>query len=131
MIRALGVGDPEEVGVRSVAVRLAILVLAATPAAAGERAVSALQPASPCSFFRDQAWGKGIGHFATEMLWACEAIALRRGAGVPLGDRLAEAELALARYHEGFVAGVPVGREAELARASGALDALDAVSGGF
>jgi hypothetical protein len=132
IISALGIGVGKEVVVRSVmALVLGIALAAAATGSAGERAVSTLQPASPCGFFRDQAWGKGIGHFAMEMLWACEAIAVRRGAGMPLGARLEAAEVALVRYRDGFVAGVSPGSEPDLARASGALDALAAINGGF
>jgi hypothetical protein len=114
---------------RSAALVLALPLLAGAPAAGGERLQSTLQPSSSCGFFRDQAWGKGIGHFATEMLWACEAIAVRRGAGLPLGDRLEAVDLALARYHDAVVARPE--DAPDLARTTGALDALQAVAAGF
>ena len=91
---------------------------------------STLAPSSPCAFFRDRAYGKGLDHPATAMLWACEAIAARRGAGVPLGERLEAVELALGRYRAAVVAAPPE-EEPAVARASGALDALDGVAAGF
>ena len=62
--------------------------------------LTTLRPASPCAFFRIQAYGKGLDDQATEMLWACEAIAARRAAEMPLGVRLEATELALERYRE-------------------------------
>ena len=115
---------------RSAALVLGFCLLAGMPAAAAERLGSTLQASNPCGFFHDQAWGKGIGHYATEMLWACEAIAARRRAGLPLGARLGAVDLALARYHDALVAG-PDERAPELARSTGALDALQAVAAGF
>jgi hypothetical protein len=114
---------------------LAALALAsAPPAAAGESAAAA----KPCGFFRSQAYGKGIGHFATEMLWACETIAVRRAAAVPLGDRLEATDAALARYREAVIAAASRARfrsggfgetdKAALAEATGALTALSAIS---
>ena len=115
---------------RSAAFVLGLCLLAGAPAAAGELLGSTLQASSPCGFFRDQAWGKGIGHYATEMLWACEVIASRRGAGLPLGARLEAVERALARYRDALIAG-PDDPAPELARSTGALDALQAVAAGF
>jgi hypothetical protein len=115
---------------RSARLVLALCLFAGAPAAGGERLGSTLEPSNLCGFFRDQAWGKGIGHYATEMLWACEAIAARRGAGLPLGDRLEAVESALARYHAAVVARPPEEAPA-VARSTGALDALQAVAAGF
>jgi hypothetical protein len=128
ILSALGVGIQEGPAMRSAELVLAVCLLAGAPAA-GERLYSTLQPSNPCGFFRDQAWGKGIGHYATEMLWACEAIAMRRGAGLPLGDRLEAVDLALARYHDAVVARPE--DAPDLARTTGALDALQAVAAGF
>ena len=67
----------------------------ATAALAGETASmanSALRPADACLFFRGQAYKRAIDDFATEMLLACEVIARRRAAGVPLSDRLIATE---------------------------------------
>ncbi len=122
------------------------------PAAAGEErppALSALGATDPCGFFRGQAYGRGLDHFLTEMLWACEAIATRRGAGMPLGDRLLAADGALERYREAVVAagaadfararstgpGARLGAadavKSTLAAQTGTLTALDAIRSGF
>lgn len=112
------------------------LILAAwlalpAPAAPGEQAgPSTLTPSSPCAFFRDRAWGKGLDHPATAMLWACETIAVRRGAGVALGDRLEAVDLALGRYRAAVTAS-PGGDEPTLARETGAFDALEGIATGF
>jgi hypothetical protein len=104
------------------------IALAAT---AGERPrLSTLAPSSPCAFFRDRAWGKGLDHHATAMLWACEAVDARRRVGVPLGDRLEAVDLALARYREAVTTSAPAD-EPMVARASGALDALEGIALGF
>ena len=92
--------------------------------------LATLAPSSPCGFFRDRAWGKGLDPHATAMLWACEAIALRRGAGLTLGERLEAVDRALGRYRAAVVAS-DAGDDASVARASGALDAIDAIDGGF
>jgi hypothetical protein len=125
-----------------------LLIAAGFGVRAGEPA--AAQPAvasDPCGFYRGQAYGRGIGHMATEMLWACEAISARRGAGMPLGDRLLAVELALERYRAAVISagqaafardrrhGLDGGqREAakrEIAEHTGALAALDAIRAGF
>ena len=79
----------------------------ATAALAGETASmanSALRPADACLFFRGQAYKHAIDDFATEMLLACEVIARRRAAGVPLSDRLIATEAMLETYREAVVA---------------------------
>lgn len=102
-----------------------------SPAAPGEQArISTLAPSNPCAFFRDRAWGKGLDHPATAMLWACEAIAVRRSAGVALGDRLEAADLALGRYRAAVTAS-PGEDEPTLARQTGASDALAGIAAGF
>lgn len=106
---------------------LAGLALLSAPAAgAAGPTLVALEPADPCSFFRDVAWGQGIAHLTTEMLWACDAIADRNRAGIPLGARLEGVEAALARYQQAVAEG-----DADPAGASGARAALDAISNGF
>jgi len=115
---------------RSATLLLAAALALPSLAAPGERPrPSTLSPSSPCAFFRDRAYGKGLDHPATAMLWACEAIALRRGAGMPLGDRLEVVDLALGRYRAGVVA-APA-NEAAVAATSGVLAALDAIAAGF
>ena len=121
------------------------------PADGGEPASATtlvtLGAADACGFHRSEAFGRGITHYATEMLWACEAIADRRAAGMPLGDRLAVIEVALAAYREAVIAagrrafaerrgntGMPKLTEAakrDLAERSGALAALEAIQTGF
>jgi hypothetical protein len=118
----------------------ALALICALPALAGEAPPRA-EGAQACGFFRNQAYGKGLGHFATEMLWACEAIARRRAAAMPLGDRLEATDAALARYREAVVAeagrghfrpgGFTEADKATLAEATGALTALAAISAGF
>jgi hypothetical protein len=87
--------------------------IAAAPrqAAAGESGAMATpvvseltQRSDPCGFYRGQAYGRGLEHSSTEMLWACEAIALRRAAEMELSDRLVAVELALDRYRQAVVA---------------------------
>jgi hypothetical protein len=101
----------------------------------------------PCGFYRGQAYGRGIGHMATEMLWACEAISARRTAGMPLGDRLLAVELALERYRAAVISAGQAafardrrlgleGRQRdhakhEIAEHTGALAALEAIRAGF
>ena len=92
--------------------------------------LSTLTASQPCAFFRDRAWGRGLDHPATGMLWACEAIALRRGAGRALGDRLEAVDVALGRYRAAVTA-APEADDAALARSTGALDALEAVAAGY
>ena len=108
------------------------------------------EPSDPCGFYRGQAYGRGLDHFLTEMLWACEAIAVRRRAEMPLSDRLAAAEQALERYREALIAaGAAVfvhGRssaasglqpaandavKASLADSTGTLTALEAIRSGY
>jgi hypothetical protein len=128
-----------------------LLIAAGFGVRAGEPAApETAQPAvasDPCGFYRGQAYGRGIGHMATEMLWACEAISARRAAGMPLGDRLLAVELALERYRAAVISagqaafardrrhGLDGGkREAakrEIAEHTGALAALDAIRAGF
>jgi hypothetical protein len=118
---------------------------------AGEPAeTAAAQPAvasDPCGFYRAQAYGRGISHMATEMLWACEAIYARRAAGMPLGDRLLAAELALERYRTAVISAGQAAfardrrhglegshrdhAKREIAEHTGALAALEAIRAGF
>jgi len=88
--------------------RLSLLLLAVLAAVGGAAAradesaltLTTLRPTNTCAFFRGQAWGKGLNEPETEMLWACEAIAQRRAAQVPLGVRLEATDAALTRYRE-------------------------------
>ena len=101
---------------RNVRLRMSLLCLAAIagfsasvpPANGGEPASATtlvtLRAADPCGFHRSEAFGRGLTHYATEMLWACEAIADRRAASMPLGDRLAVLDVALAAYREAVIA---------------------------
>lgn len=66
--------------------------------------LTTLKPSDPCSFFRGQAWGQGLKHFSHEMLWSCEAIEARRGAGIALSERLDVAARALDAYRTALVA---------------------------
>ena len=91
---------------------------------------STLSPSNPCAFFSDRAYGRGLDHPATGMLWACEAIADRRRAGLALGDRLAATDFALGRYQAAVTAD-PGADDAALARSTGTLDALEAIAAGF
>jgi hypothetical protein len=129
--------------VRSCPLVVALMSGAAVPAQ-DRLVLTTLEPTQACGFFRNQAYGKGLAHFATEMLWACETIAARRGAGLPLSERLEAAEAALLRYRDGILAGDrdavsshrPVfglgdARKRELAEATGVLAALSAIETGF
>ncbi len=132
----------------------AVPALPPQPATAGEeapRTLSALGTSSdPCGFFRGQAYGRGLEHFLTEMLWACDAIASRRGAGLPLGERLLATELALERYRTAVIAagaaefargrsarpgalrlGAADAVKSSLAASTGTLAALEAIRSGF
>jgi hypothetical protein len=135
---------------------IAFLAAAAATGAAsgGETVTSGAAPAGatsdPCGFYRSQAYGRGLAHYATDMLWACETITARRWADMTLGARLEAVDLALERYRAAVVAagvatfatgraaGPASGRlgaddehKAALAESSGALTALEAVRGGF
>jgi hypothetical protein len=108
-------------------------------------APGSLQPSDPCTFYRGQAYGKGMEHVATEMLWACEAIAQRRAANLPLGDRLEAAAAAIERYRTAVIVaamkifgrsrgprfGLSEVATRELADSTGALVALEGISTGF
>ena len=125
----------------------AIAVPAAADTPPGTDAGGSMRTADPCTFYRGRAYRKPISHFATEMLWACEAIALRRTAAQPLGDRLEAAEAALEAYREAVVAasvaalramepprmrmGLSEEETRALAEESGALAALDTIRSGF
>ena len=119
-------------------------------AEAHDPVLATLEVPDPCSFYRGQAYGKGLAHFTTEMLWTCEAIAARRAAGMTLGDRLQAADMALNRYRAALldagrarfrsaragaprpgVLGLDDAAKRALAENSGALAALDAIRTGF
>lgn len=111
--------------------------LAAGGAAAGDAGVS-----DPCSFFRAHAYGRGLTHFATEMLWACEAIRARREAEMEVGERLLAVEQALERYRAAVIAAGVAARggrswtggdatRTALAETTGMLAALEAIRFGF
>lgn len=122
--------------------------LLASPVSAQQAAVLRPPTADPCAFHRAQAYGRGLDHFATEMLWACEAVAARRAAAMPLPAPLAAAEFALRLYREAVVAeasaafprrraegaprlGLDDTAKVRLAETTGALAALDAARAGF
>jgi hypothetical protein len=129
---------------------LAAALLAPGPAALAGDAWTRGSPdearaSDPCSFYRLEAYGKGLEHFATELVWACEAIAERRAAGMPLSDRMQAVAFALDRYREALVeanragsprpgAGWREARErarAALAEETGMLAALEGIRAGF
>jgi hypothetical protein len=122
----------------------------AIPALAGEsvsEAGSTLRPADPCLFFRGQAYKRSIDDFTTEMLLACEVIARRRAAGVPLSDRLTATEAMLETYREAVLAarpdtfdgsgtlrwelGLTAAQKHAIADETGMLLALEAIRHGF
>jgi hypothetical protein len=126
----------------------ALIVAIAQPVAADEAAapVPAVQRTpDPCTFYRMRARNLGINHWATEVVWACEAIAQRREAGMDLNDRMLAVEFALESYREALVAdrreriarpgsrARAEQREAEerLAEETGMLAALEAIRTGF
>jgi hypothetical protein len=105
---------------------------------------------TPCVFFRGQAYRQGVVHFASEMLWVCEAIAARRAARMPLGDRLAATEAAMERYRDAVISagrmafaetrssdiaprihGLSDEAKHRIAAETGALVALEAIREGF
>ncbi len=117
---------------------------------AGDAPAAASQRTDPCGFYRGQAFGRGLAHFSTEMLWACEAITMRRTGAVDLSERLAAVERALERYRAAVIAegsaafargrargpmsqrlGADETVKAALAERTGALAALEAVRSGF
>ena len=58
----------------------------------------------PCLFFRSQAEDKGLTDYTREMLWACEEIARRRVARMPLSDRLLATAAMLDAYRSAVIA---------------------------
>lgn len=119
-----------------------LALILALPALAAEDGVN--EPSDPCGFYRTRAYGQGLEHFSTEMLWACEAIAARRAAGIALGERMRAVELALERYRLAVVADASLraprdGRSrraeeaalVEVAERTGTLAALEAIRAGF
>lgn len=133
---------------------LSLLTVCATGAPAQEAAspvrFDVLDASDPCGFFRDQAYGRDLADYSSEMLWACEAISRRRAADMPLGPRLAVCERALERYRLaiadlarlvmaerrrlGWNAPIrPLSdeRRTEIAAETGALAALKAIRSGF
>lgn len=114
------------------------------PVRAGEGATGA--NADPCTFYRMQAFGRGLDHFASEMLWACEAIAARRGAAMPLSERLDAMAGALERYRAALIEagrenylrdreigllGLSETAKRDLAERTGTLAALEAIRTGY
>lgn len=118
------------------------------PASAEGRTNHTIGPA--CGFFHGQAYRRGIQHFATEMLWACETIAQRRASRMPLGARLEEADVALHRYRDAVISagrtafaetrtsdaaprihGLSDDAKRRLAEEAGALTSLEAIRNGF
>lgn len=100
----------------------------------------------PCTFYRMQAFGRGLDHFASEMLWACEAIAARRGAAMPLSERLDAMAGALERYRAALIEagresynrdreigllGLSEAAKRDLAERTGTLAALEAIRTGY
>lgn len=129
---------------------LASMGLAGEAAPTDQPRLGTLEPASACTFFRGQAYRKGLAHFATEMLWACETIAERGVARMPLNARLAATEAAMRRYREAVIAagrtafaetrmqdvaprthGLTDATKLRIAEESGVLAALEAIRGGF
>lgn len=129
---------------------LAAALLAAGSVSAGDAGGAPIegQASDPCSFYRLEAWGKGLEHYATEVVWACEVVAERRGAGMPLSDRMKAVAFALERYRSALVEANRRGfahrpgpgdgwREARergraaLAEETGMLAALEAIRSGF
>lgn len=128
---------------------LAVLASDPRPLAAQSAPVSTGMGASePCDFYRGRAWGQGIADYTTEMLWACEAIAARQAAGVPLSPRLAEMAAALERFRTAVVdtglvmftesrrlqsrhLGISRERQREIAESTGVIAALAAIQTGF
>ncbi len=115
-----------------------------------EATVSVYAPGDDCGFFRDQAADQALTHYSQDMLWACEAIARRRAAGMLLGDRLLATQAMLATYRDavraaGADAFVRKGREGlppwmlslsadekyRIADATGALLVIEAIRDGF
>jgi hypothetical protein len=101
-----------------------------------------------CGYYRSQARGQGLDHYTTEALWACQALAARKAAGMPLSDRMQAVAFALEQFREAMAEeraaryprtggpGVPtrVARERAreiVAEESGMLAALEAVRTGF
>ena len=128
---------------QAIGMAIVLLTLTAGLARAGDDAPRALADrAHPCTFYRGQAHRMGVAHFATEMLWACEAIAARRAAGMALSDRLLATEFALSAYRQAVAADREDGerrsylsmsevRKREIAEQTGVLAALQAISEGF
>jgi hypothetical protein len=133
---------------------LAFLMLAAggpAPAAAEtetQPVAARSNGADPCNFYRVRARGKGINHYLTEVVWACEMVVQRRETGVGMSERMVAVEFALEQYREALVEDrrnprVPAGlrgtalraaQEAErdrIAEESGMLAALEAIRLGF
>ncbi len=106
-------------------------------------------PNDPCQFFRRQAFNESLQHYSREMLWACEEIARRKAAGIPLSDRLQATAGILDTYREALIAGAeafaqkrPAGlppwapalseeQKYAIADQTGALLALEAIRSGF
>jgi hypothetical protein len=146
---------PGETPMRPFACLLAAFAVVVTPAAPlradepdPQLVLTTLSPTNPCGFFRNQAFGKGLSDPATEMLWACQEIATRRAAEIPLGVRLEATELALMRYREALLVAsrgsyaTDSGRgptstypsasdKHAIAETTGVLAALMAISGGY
>jgi hypothetical protein len=138
------------VALRPALLAAAILVLG-TAASAGDAGAAGAREgraSDPCSFYRMEAYGKGLEHYATEVVWACEVVAERREAGMPLSDRMKAVAFALERYRAALVEANRRGfahrpgpgdgwREARerareaLAEEAGMLAALEAIRSGF
>jgi hypothetical protein len=141
---------------RAVALLAAMALPASDPAAQTaphaetqrEPVAVVLAPSDPCHFYRGRAWGRGISHYTTEMVWACEAIARRRAASVPLGERLLAMEAALERFRTAIVEvgstrfaqspsdelryyGISQASQQEIAERTGVLAALEGIRAGF
>ncbi len=130
------------------ALLLAGALLAPPGPAAAEAAEEDAALAQLCGYLRSQARGQGIDHYTTEALWACEALAARRAAGMPLSDRMLAVAFALEQFREAMAEeraaryprtrgpGISTRVARERARAivaeeSGMLAALEAVRTGF
>jgi hypothetical protein len=128
----------------------ALFVAINSPSAPAEAESAALSAARHhewelCTFYRVRARGLGLQHWATELVWACEMVAERRAANMPLNDRMLAVEHALVLYRDALLKNrrdwiarregrepVPL-REAEarLAAETGMLAALEAIQQGF
>lgn len=130
--------------VRHATLMLVACAALALPSRADE--ITASTHGEPCTFYRTQAFGRGLDHFASEMLWACEAIETRRRAAMPLTERLDAVAGALDRYRDALIEagrdryrrdresgllGLNETAKRDLAERTGTLAALEAIRSGY